>query len=298
MAFTSLPARADLVCAADLASLDFGQISVRDGQVHQTSGPMAISCSGGVAGASAVACVTIGAGSGGSGPGLSPRILMGSGVATLDYQLTANNTVSGGGTIWSTVGFEIPLDGSGEGTITPTLYAQVTSIGAQATIGSYMSRFETGGDVQMAYGETACDQTGTASTFTVQAVVTASCTVEVSNMDFGHINAAIVAPVDQTASISIICTNGSGYTVGLDQGTHALDAGLSSRQMSNGGNLLAYGLYLDASRSLEWGSNPGTVASGVGTGGQQVLTVFGRLFADQPALVGTYSDSVVVVVTY
>lgn len=298
LACASLPASAALFCDADLVSLDFGLISVRDGLSQQTSGPVTISCSGGTPGASVVACVTLGAGSGGSGPGLSPRTMSGNGAATLDYQLTANNAVSLGGITWETVGFAILLDGSGNATIAPTLYAEVTSIGAQAAIGPYLSRFEEGGDVLMAYGDTACDQTGTASSFTVQATVTASCTVDVSNMDFGIIDAAIVAPVDQTASISVTCTNGSAYTVGLDQGINAVEAGPSGRRMDNGGNLLAYGLYHDASRSLGWGLGVGTVAAGVGTGGNQVLTVFGRIMAGQQALVGTYSDRVVVVVAY
>ncbi|PWK55873.1 Csu type fimbrial protein [Roseicyclus mahoneyensis] len=292
------PARAELVCDADPASLDFGLISVRDGQSQQTSGPVTISCSGGTPGASIVACVSLGAGSGGSGPGLTPRTMSGNGAATLDYQLTANNTLSVGGIIWETVGFAVDLDGSGSATVAPTLYAEVTSIGAQATIGPYLSRFEAGGDVLMSYGETACDQTGTASSFSVQATVTASCTVEVSNMDFGNIDAAIVAPVDQTASITVSCTNGSAYTVGLDHGLHAMDGGPSGRRLANGGNLLAYGLYQDPSRSLGWGSGAGTLVAGVGTGGQQVLAVFGRILADQQAVVGSYSDRVVVTVAY
>ena len=298
LAGAGLPARADLACSADVAALDFGLISVRDGHAQQTSGPVTISCSGGIPATSALACVTIGAGSGGSGPGLTPRILSGNGAATLEYQLTADNTLSVGGITWETVDFVVPIDGLGSGTIAPTLYAEVTSIGAQATIGPYLSRFEGGGDVILAYGATACDQTGTASSFTVQATVTASCTVAVSNMDFGNIDAAIVAPVDQTASISITCTNDSAYTVGLDHGVHAVDAGPTGRRMDNGGNLLAYGLYQDASRSLAWGFGTGTVAAGVGTGGNQALTVFGRIPAGQQAVAGTYSDRVVVVVTY
>lgn len=295
---SGLPAGAALVCEADLVSLDFGTISVRDGQPQQTSGSATIACSGGTPGTSAVACLTIGAGSGGSGPGLTPRYMSGNGAASLDYQLTAGNAVSLGGTTWETAAFAIALDASGSARIAPTVYAEVTSIGAQASVGPYMSRFEAGGDVLLAYGETACDQTGTASSFTVQATVTASCTVNVSNMDFGTIDAAIVAPVDQTASITVSCTNGSAYTVGLDHGIHAVDGGPSGRRMESGGNLIAYSLYHDASRSLSWELGPGTVAAGVGIGADQVLTVFGRLHENQQAMVGTYSDRVVVVVAY
>ena len=54
LACASLPASAALFCDADLVSLDFGLISVRDGLSQQTSGPVTISCSGGTPGASVV----------------------------------------------------------------------------------------------------------------------------------------------------------------------------------------------------------------------------------------------------
>jgi spore coat protein U-like protein len=290
--------RAALVCEADLVSLDFGQISVRDGLPEQTSGPITISCSGGVPDSSAVACVQIGAGSGGSGPGQTPRYMTGTSAAALEYQLTAGNTLSGGGRTWETVGFNLQLDATGSVTIAPTLYAEITSIGAQAVVGSYTSDFASGGDVQLTYGETECTQYGTANAFTVRATVAASCTVSVSNMDFGIIDATVVAPVDQTAIISVTCTNASSYTVGLDMGGHPQNDGPSGRQMTNGVNMLAYGLYHDPAATTGWGLEAGTTATGVGTGGHQTLTVFGQIFSDQVAFAGRYSDSVMVVVNY
>ena len=307
MAFTAVlaalicapwPARAALVCEADLVALDFGQISVRDGMPEQTSGPVTITCSGGTPDTMATACVMIGAGSGGSGPGFSPRYMTGTDAASLEYQLTSQNTLSGGGSIWETVGFTLPLDATGSATIAPTLYAEVTSIGAQATVGSYASDFVSGGAVQMAYGESDCSQFGTASSFSVRASVAASCTVGVSNMDFGIIDAAVVAPVDQTATISVSCTNASAYSVGLDMGGQPQDVGPSGRRMVNGVNMLAYGLYHDPAATAAWGLDAENVAAGIGTGGNQTLTVFGRIFPDQVALVGRYSDSVVVIVNY
>lgn len=292
------PAHAALVCEADLVSLDFGLISVRDGLSQQTSGPVNISCFGGTPGATVQACLTIGAGTGGSAPGLGPRYMTGDGTAPLEYQLTSQNTFSGGGTTWETVGYTIPLDATGSASIAPTLYAEVTSIGARSTVGSYSSRFETGSDIALSYGETECNQPGGASQFTVSATVIASCTVSVSNMDFGVIDAVLVAPVDTIATIAVSCTNNAGYTVGLGFGTQPVDFGASGRRMANGGDLLAYGLYHDVSRTSGWGLNPGTVSTGSGTGGDQLLTVFGRIFPNQQASVGIYSDTVVVIVTY
>jgi spore coat protein U-like protein len=292
------PARAALVCEANLVSLDFGQISVRDGMPEQTSGPVTISCSGGTPDSTASACVIIGAGSGGAGPDQTPRYMTGDGAASLAYQLTSQNTLSGGGSTWETVGFTLPLDATGSATIAPTLYAEVTSIGAQATVGLYASTFASGGDIQLAYGESDCSQYGTASSFTLRATVTASCTVSVSNMDFGVIDAVVAAPVDQTATISVSCTNASPYSVGLDMGGQPEGVGPTGRRMRNGADMLAYGLYHDAAATAAWGIDAGNVSAGVGTGGNQFLTVFGRIFPDQEAVVGRYSDTVVVIVNY
>jgi len=134
--------------------------------------------------------------------------------------------------------------------------------------------------------------------FTVDAEVTPSCTVSVSNMDFGVIDAVVVDPVLQIATIAVSCTNASAFTVGLDHGTNAVDSGATGRRMANGGDLLAYGLYHDEARTADWGLVAGTVAEGTGTGGSQALTVYGKILSNQQASVGTYFDSVVVVVSY
>jgi spore coat protein U-like protein len=145
------PARAALICAVDIVSLDFGTISVRDGLLLQTSGPVTIDCSGGTPGTTIQACVSLGSGSGGSGPGQSPRYMTGDGTAPLAYQLTALNSFSGGGSVWETVGYAIALDATGSATIAATLHAEMTTIAAQATVGTYSSRFDGGADVTLSY---------------------------------------------------------------------------------------------------------------------------------------------------
>jgi spore coat protein U-like protein len=298
-ALLPVSARAGLVCEANIASsLNFGNISVRDGRREQTSGPVTISCFGGTPGTVVQACVTIGAGSGGAGPGQSPRYMISDGTASLQYQLTAQNGASSGGVTWDMVEHTITLNADGSAMIAPTLYAEVTSIGALATAGTYSSRFEAGSDVQFSYGENGCDHSGGASAFTVGAVVTTSCAVDVSSMDFGIIDTAIADPVHNTASINVSCTNGSAYNIGIGSGLQPANAGPTGRRMANGANLLAYGLYHDRSRTSDWGDSPATIAAGTGTGGDQTLTVFGSIFGNQSASIGTYSDTVVVTVSY
>jgi spore coat protein U-like protein len=294
-----LPAHAALVCEADIPSMDFGLISGSDGSSPQTSSPVTVSCYGGTPGASVHACLTIGPGSGTSGAGLTPRYMTGGEAASLAYQLTSEDILSAGGTTWDMRALRIALDAAtGSATVETTLYAEVASIGAQVTIGSYTSRFAAGTDVALSYGEDACDRSGATNTFTIDATVTPSCTISVSNMDFGVIDAILAAPVEQIATISVSCTHGSAYIVGLDHGSNAVDAGPTGRRMANEGDLLAYGLYHDNARLLDWGLAAGTVAAGTGSGANQALTVYGKIFLDQIAVVGTYFDSVVVIVSY
>lgn len=294
-----LPAHAALVCEANIPSMDFGLISGSDGSSPQTSSPVTVSCYGGRPGAYVHACLTIGSGSGTSGAGLTPRYMTGGEDAPLAYQLTSEAILSAGGTTWDMRALRIALDDvTGSATVETTLYAEVASIGAQVTIGAYTSRFEAGTDVALSYGEDACDRSGATNTFTIDATVTPSCTVSVSNMDFGVIDAILAAPVEQIATISVSCTHGSAYTVGLDHGSNAVDAGPTGRRMANEGDLLAYGLYHDNARLVDWGLAAGTVAAGTGTGANQALTVYGKIFLDQKAVVGTYFDSVVVIVSY
>jgi spore coat protein U-like protein len=297
-ALLSAPARAALACEADMVLLDFGMISLRDGFPQQTSGPVTILCAGGAPFTTIQACMKIGSGSGGAGAGQSPRYMTRDGTAPLSYQLTAQNFFSSGGPAWETVGYAVPLNANGSATITSTLYAEVTSIGALSTTGHYISNFASGSDTRLSFGLEKCDRSGAASAFTVSADVTTSCMISVSNMDFGLINTAIITPIDQTSIIEVSCTNASPYTISIDSGLNPMGAGPMARRMVNGTNLLAYGLYHNLSRTSDWGIMPATVAAGTGTGRPQALTVYGRIFGNQSTSIGSYSDSVIVTVSY
>lgn len=291
----AVPAYGQTACEADMPSLDFAQISVRDGLTPQTNGSVNITCTGGVPGATPQACLTIGSGSGGSAAGLAPRYLAGTGPAPLDYMLTSGDVMSAGGIKWDAVNFSLPAnltDGSSSARL--TIYAEVTSIGALVTVGNYRSQFDPGANLAFSYGETACDRSGNVTAFAIAAQVMPSCAVTVSNMDFGMIDSMMISAIDQKAIITVSCTNDAAYTVGLDQGIHAIDTG---RRMTSGADFLAYGLYRDQARTAGWDTSAQTIAA-TGTGGNQEIKVYGRLYVDQTAFVGAYSDTVVVVVSY
>lgn len=143
------------------------------------------------------------------------------------------------------------------------------------------------------------------STLTVSMTVANDCTISAPSISFG--SAPVVSAfstVSQTVSVN--CTKGSAYTVGLGDGTHPVGVG-GRRQMMSGGNYLAYDIFQSAG-TTRWGSvgaarrasttaevNPGT---GLGSG-SQIFNYNARIYTDQatpPA--GNYSDSVVLDVSF
>ena len=60
-----------------------------------------------------------------------------------------------------------------------------------------------------------------------------------------------------------------------------------------------YSLYQDSARTQNWGSSIGVdTVAGTGTGLTQSVSVYGRVAAQTTPAAGTYTDTIVVTVTY
>lgn len=129
----------------------------------------------------------------------------------------------------------------------------------------------------------------------VKVTIDAICdiqTVSPTDVDFGNVLSS-ATNVDNAGSLSVTCTQGTGYTIGLDNGQNFS----GSRRMIKGTDFVAYGLYRDPARTLAWGNIAGSVLAGTGTGAVQVIPVYGRIpSANSPS--GDYADVVVATVTY
>ncbi len=288
-------AQAALLCSVAIDPLVLGQVSLRDGFDNTTFGTALVSCSGGEPGATVQTCLHIGAGSGGASSGLSPRFLQGAQMDRLGYQLTQGAAASAGGQLIDRLERDLELDATGAGTVDPLVYAEITDSGAMATAGNYVSQFTGPADVAFSYGQGGCTQAGDVNGFTVSATVTASCTVFASPMDFGLSTGTINDPIDSAAMLSVSCTNGVGYSIGLDGGQSSTATG---RMMTSGAGGLAYGLFHDAGMSAPWTLAAGSTAIGAGTGTTEPLTIYGRVFGGQRAVTGQYADTVVIVIAY
>ena len=87
-----------------------------------------------------------------------------------------------------------------------------------------------------------------------------------------------------------------GTEFGLDNGQHATG---TTRRLQGPGGFVTYELYRNATRTQRWGAtlNNDTVA-GSGNGGNQALTVYGRVPGQTTPSAGTYNDTITVTVTY
>jgi spore coat protein U-like protein len=223
--------------------------------------------------------------SAGTSGSVTSRSMNGSG-ATLGYSLFSDaaysfNWGNTSGTGWVTG------TAATSGAQTVNIYAQLPA-GENSTAGSYTDTI------------TATLSGSFASStlqFNVSATVVKTCQLSTTSMAFGAYSGSLVY---STATISATCTNGTAYNVGLDAGT-ATGATVTSRRMTGPSSaLLAYSLFSNSARSINWGNTIGTdTLSGTGTGVTQSLTVYGQIPAMQTGVVaGSYNDTVTVTLTY
>ena len=88
------------------------------------------------------------------------------------------------------------------------------------------------------------------------------------------------------------------YNIGLSAGT-ATGATVTTRQMTNGAATVSYALYSNAGMTTNWGNTVGTdTVGGTGSGNNQSYTVYGQVPAQTTPAPATYTDTIVVTVTY
>lgn len=150
-------------------------------------------------------------------------------------------------------------------------------------------------------------QAGTATAnLTVQITITASCTINAATLDFGSNPGTnlVASNVDGSTTVSVTCTSGSPYSIGMDNGTNVSG---SQRRMKSGANLLNYNLYVDSGRTNAWttaASNSTCTSAnscflGTGNGSAQSVSIYGRVPSVGTAPpAGTYTDTVTMTITY
>lgn len=150
------------------------------------------------------------------------------------------------------------------------------------------------------WGQANIAQAATATTtMAVSATVLKFCTVVATPMAFGNYTSSTDAVT--TATITVTCTSGTGYDIGLDAGGTS-GATVTTRQMR--GTVvttarLNYFLYSDTGRTVNWGNTVGTDTVHLTAGVAPIIsTVYGRVPAGQFSTPDAYTDLINVTVTY
>src|SRR5260370_804253 len=125
----------------------------------------------------------------------------------------------------------------------------------------------------------------------------ASCSVSASGVAFGNYTATNI--VNITGTVSVTCTSGTAYHVGLNAGL-ATGATVTNRSMTGPSSaLLGYKLFSNSGYTTNWGNTVGTdTLAGTGSGALQALSVYGQVPAGQYVRPGSYTDTITATVTY
>ncbi|WFR99188.1 Csu type fimbrial protein [Rhizobium tumorigenes] len=301
----AMPANAQS-CTVTMANLNFGTVNLLGGASVDSSTTVSINCSNTLNVSTNVrVCINVGGGSGGMVGGART---MANGANLLQYQLyqDASRSTPLGSLDLPALGAPQPFDllllPLTSASMTRSVYGRILATQPTTPGGAYSSLF-TGSSFRVNWTPytltaPACSsvtQNPTFSAFSVQSFVDRTCSVTAQNLNFGS-QGLLKTKVDASTDLSVTCTSGLPFSISLNGGlTNAVPA---QRKMTNGTNSITYGLFRDAARSQLWGSLAGLLASGTGTGLVQRLVVYGRVPAQTTPPIGTYSDTVVVTITY
>lgn len=124
--------------------------------------------------------------------------------------------------------------------------------------------------------------------------VRADCTVSAGGVAFGGYDVFSPSALDGAGTISVNCSPGSSYSLGLSAG----GGSYGQRRLSNGPAALNYNLYTDASRSVVWGDGTNGTSTVSGDGESVGHTVYGRIPPQQNVTTGSYGDTIIVTVNF
>lgn len=136
------------------------------------------------------------------------------------------------------------------------------------------------------------------------------CTISTTGVAFGVYDAALPGPTDATGDLRVRCTHVAGgaartsYTIALSAGN---SGNFTQRRLRAGTAVLNYNLFDSATRTRIWGNGTGgsvlvsgslLVNPGKFSVNELAHPIYGRIPARQSADTGSYSDTIMVTLTF
>ena len=129
-----------------------------------------------------------------------------------------------------------------------------------------------------------------------------ACTVSVTGVAFGSYDTLSPASTDSAGMLTAVChPSDQSLEVAISGGSSGSPL---ARTMRSGAEVLDYNLYADAARTTVWGDGTSgamvTITNGTVSAGQRTFNqpIYGRIPALQAVGAGTYSDNLVITVTF
>jgi len=122
----------------------------------------------------------------------------------------------------------------------------------------------------------------------------ASCVASSAGVNFGEYDPFAAAALASVGLIDLHCDGSVAAEVSLSsgQGTYA------ERQLVAGANALAYNLFTSSQLVSVWGDGVGSTTTVTVAGSDVALPVYGLIAPRQNVPAGTYSDIIVISITY
>ncbi|CAN7185071.1 spore coat U domain-containing protein [Trinickia sp. LjRoot230] len=295
-------------CAAVASTVDFGSVNPIALSAVDATGTVTVTCTWPAVTLTpnAQVCLNLG--------GASPRTLV-NGTNALQYDLyqDASHSLAWGAVSNGTTPIALTLSKPAVGTsavATATVYGRIAAnqptvptVNNSSTL--YTASFS-GNTTSLNAGfylltaPTCASLTTSNGTlpFSVNATVLNDCFISATNVSFAA-TGVLDAARGATGSITAQCTNGDAWRIALNGGGSS-NVASRSMQRVGGGGAVSYQLYLDAAHTSPWGDgSAGTaMATGVGTGNQQVVNVYGLVPAQATPAPGNYSDTITATISF
>ncbi len=137
-------------------------------------------------------------------------------------------------------------------------------------------------------------------TLSVSASVAAVCIIGNATLAFGAYNPTSGTALTATSSVTLTCTLSTPYNIGMNAGT-TTGGTTTLRLMTTTGGTLGYKIFQNSGYTTNWGNTVGTDTL-PGTSSASSLTqsipIYGQIPASEAAVVGSYTDTVTMTVTF